>query len=221
MPEAPNQLIEQTTRHAAHLERLKSHEVKAFREFLRKMERDVVSRLDGEITEYTQRRLNRKLTAIRGALSDRYGEYRTVWRKQIVDLAKYESDFEKRSLEKVVDYEFTLPSTDQLREAVFGNPLQVSGPDGGALLDDFYSEWSDREVRRVTNTIRMGYAQGDTTDQIVRNIRGTAPAKYTDGALALSNRAMQTMTRTAGLTTDLTMFLKRSLSKAMQHPCCP
>ena len=31
----------------------------------------------------------------------------------------------------------------------------------------------------------------------------------------------QTMTRTAGLTTDLTMFLKRSLSKAMQHPCCP
>ena len=198
MATTPNQLVEQATRHAAHLERLKSGEVKKFAAYLKRMERGIRTELaGGELTEFTTARLERLLQSVRGVMRVEMDQFRREWRRMVTDLAEYEAGFEARSLGQVVAYNFTLPSADQLAVAVFSNPLQVAGLDGGSLLDEFYDGWSDREIRRVSNTIRRGFAQGQTTGQVIRAIRGSAPMRYTDGALALTDRAMATMVRTA------------------------
>lgn len=197
MPEAPSQLIEQTTRHAAYVERLKSHDVKQVQDFIKRMEKTLRTELSGDITEWTRARLERQLSVVRGLMRDEVGSYRRQWRSMITELAGYESEFELKSLSNVVDYEFSAPTPDQIMSAVFENPINIQGPDGGALLDDFFDGWTNREIDRVTNTIRMGYAQGNTTPQIIRAIRGSAGANFTDGALALTDRALETLTRTA------------------------
>ena len=198
MPSTPPALIETSTRHAVYLEGLKTHDAMVFRKYLNDMRKGIVAELAGEnITDWNKARLNKKLTAIRGVLNTGFSEFETEWRRQILELAEYEAGFEARALNKIVRYDFDLPSSDQIRQAVFGSPLQVTGPDGGALLDSFYADWSNREKRRVSNLVRMGYAQGQTTPQIIRNIQGSAPALYTDGALAVTDRAMATLVRTS------------------------
>lgn len=190
----PNrQLIDQATRHAVHLERLKSGDVAQFDRFLRRMERYVVGQIAAEnVTDWTLKRLNQQLAAIRGYLSEQYhGPVHDLWREQIMDLAQYEAGFEIRSMSQVIQYDFTLPSSQQLTSAVFSRPLSVRGADGGKLLETFYDTWTDAQIGRVDGMIRMGYAQGQTTPQIVRNLRDFG------GVFEQNRRGFEMMTRTA------------------------
>lgn len=197
MPSTPPALTEIVTRHAAHLERVKTHEARKFIEYLRKMERAIVAEIAKGGTRPQMERMERRLSAVREAMRGGFKDFDAAWKAQVLELAQYEAQFEARALNQVMRHNFELPSSDQVRQAVFGNPLQVRGADGGQLLDSVYEDWSNREIRRVSGAISMGYAQGQTTAEVIRAIRGTAPAKYTDGALYQVNRSMAAFVRTA------------------------
>lgn len=196
---APAELIEISTRHATHYERLKSHEVKSFDNFLVMLDEDLRKQLSKhDITEFTRARLEKQLALIQETIRGVYQDYSKEWHKIIFDAALYEAEFEKKSLDKVViNHEFTLPTEGQINAAVFGRPLSVEGINGGALLDRFFQQLPDNTVKRVEGAIRMGFAQGQTTQQVITRIRGTAKAKYTDGLLALSKRDAELIARTA------------------------
>jgi SPP1 gp7 family putative phage head morphogenesis protein len=194
MPTTPPQLIESTTRHAAHLERLKSGYVKDLLPLLETMQKGIISRLEGEdISEWDRRRLNKELTAIRNSMSRAYnGKIKRAWHEQINDLADYEAGFEARNLSEVtVNYDFDLPSETQLRSAVYTNPLQVSGPDGGKLLDAFYTDWTTKQINQTAGILTLGFAQGRTTAQIVRDIRDFV------GPSGQSARGLEVLARTS------------------------
>ena len=174
MPSTPPLLVEFGTRHQAHMERLKSGYVKQYLPLLKNMQRDVMAQLAGEeITDWTRRRLNKQLTAIRGIMRSEYqGSMKDLWRSQLNELAEYEAGFEARSLKEVVlNYDFDLPSETQLTSAVFTQPLQVHGADGGKLLESFYDDWTTKQINQASGILSMGFAQGRTTAQIVRDIR--------------------------------------------------
>lgn len=193
-------LITIATRHQSHYERLKSSEVAKFDDFLKKMDRDIRRHLGGEdITQYTRTRLEKQLTQVRGLLTGTMDEYAAVWRDGVEASALYEADFEVRSLAKVVDgVEFTMPSDKQITAAVFNSPLgNIGGADGGALLDPFLEDMSARTVKRIEGAIRLGYAQGQTTAQILQRVRGTRAAGFRDGIMANVKRDAEAITRTA------------------------
>jgi len=50
---------------------------------------------------------------------------------------------------------------------------------------------------RVRDAIRQGFVEGQTTDQIVRRIRGTRANQYRDGILEISRRSAESVVRTA------------------------
>jgi SPP1 gp7 family putative phage head morphogenesis protein len=58
-------------------------------------------------------------------------------------------------------------------------PVQATGQ----LLEPFTASWGAKALTRIEGAIRTGYAQGKTTDQIVRTIRGTKSANFQDGIL--------------------------------------
>lgn len=197
MPAAPEKLIEIGTRHQAHLEKLKTHDAKAFESFLKAMDRDISKRLAGkDLTAFTRRRLEALIAKVGDDLSAIYDGYRGVYREQVTELAKYEAGFEIRSLEQVVQHDFTLPGVNQLQSAVFAAPLSVQGPDGGKLLDSFYRDWSQKTMTRVQGALRAGYYQGQTTNQILQTIRGTRGNRFLDGLLQMSNKDAAMMVRT-------------------------
>lgn len=193
-------IITIATRHQSHYERLKSAEVAKFDSFLKLLDADVRRKLSGvDITELTRARLEKQLAQIRALLSGTLDDYATTWRESVTDAALYEADFERRALENVVDgVEFSMPSDKQLTAAVFNKPLgDIGGPDGGALLDPFIEEMSARTVKRIEGAIRLGYAQGETTAQVLQRVRGTRAAGFRDGIMANVKRDAEAITRTA------------------------
>jgi SPP1 gp7 family putative phage head morphogenesis protein len=192
------QLLEQTTRHSVMIERLKAGEVKKFEKYLRQIDtlvRDQLTRK--ELTTYNRQRLEEFLTRVDGKLLDIYKAYADVVQADLVDIALYESTFEASSLNHAFSIDAVVPSNAVIRAAVFSYPLQVTGLDGGKLLKPFLSGWTRAETMRVTNTIRLGFGQGQTNAQIIQAVRGTAAQNFTDGVLAISNRNAASVVQTA------------------------
>lgn len=195
----PDLLIQIYSRHAVYLEGAKTHAVSEFDAFLRDMEADVLTQLSkvDDIESLRGRKLNALLKAIRKTLDAGFGNYEAVWRKQLEELAKYESGFTTRALGQVVDADFALPSPAQIMTAAFARPLDVAGIDGGSLLEAFFADWTGRTKKRVEGAIRQAVAQGQSLPELVRRLRGTRAAKYRDGLFQATRRDMYMMGRTA------------------------
>lgn len=194
------QLVEQSTRHQVYLERLKTGEVNQFASFLQQIDRSVRARLSGEdLTDFNRARLNTLLASVNSDLRGIYSEYWDELAGHLIDLSEYEAGFEARSLDKVLPsgVNTVVPPPNQIWAAVTTTPLSVRGPDGGKLLESFVKDWSTVETKRVTGAIRQGYFEGQTTPQIIRNIRGTKVNGFRDGILNVTNRNASSVVRTA------------------------
>jgi len=190
MARSPRQLIEQATRHAAHLERLKTQDINELVELLEDINGEILNRLGRfEITEFSRSRLESQLTALGQIIDERMnGEMVPRILTQVQELAQYEAGFEQRSLQAGVDLEFNSPSPEQVAAAVATQPLTMRGPDGGQLLEPLIRTWSDGVKQRVTSSVRSGYAQGLTTPQVLTGLRREG--------FALVDRNMKTVVRT-------------------------
>ncbi|OCG24185.1 hypothetical protein A9G45_02660 [Gilliamella sp. HK2] len=82
-------------------------------------------------------------------------------------------------------------SPNQLFTAVKTKPFQ------GRLLCEWVSNIEDDRLKRVTNAVRTGYATGETTEQIIRRVRGTKKNNYKDGVLETSKRNVSSLIHSA------------------------
>lgn len=71
-----------------------------------------------------------------------------------------------------------------------------SAPVMGQLLDEMVAEIPQRTRRQVYSAIRQGVAEGQTSQQIVRALRGTRALKYKDGVLQTTRNDAERMVRT-------------------------
>ena len=194
MARTPQQLLEQATRHAAHLERLKTQDVNELIELLDEVNSQVMARLQrGNITDFSRSRLEAELATINQLMTQSMDESIVpTLNRQLVELGQYEAQFEIRSLENVtVNAEYTMPADTQIREAIYGQPLQARGANNGKLLEPFIKDWETGAVERVSQTVRAGYVQGLTTQEIVRSVRETAMVPSTQNLQAIARTALQ------------------------------
>lgn len=200
MATAPSKLIDISTRHQVHLERLKSGHVKEFDRFLQIMARDIQRKLSTatNLSDFRRARLEGLLAAINETLRDTWRDYAKVFRKQVTETAKYEAAFERHALEQVaVNRSFKLPSVTQLEAAVYTRPLGITGVDGGLLLEPFFERWTEKTLQRVEGAIRLGHAQGETLNQVMQRVRGTRANGFRDGVLRKTHDDVTMMVRTA------------------------
>ena len=195
----PDLLIEIATRHAVHFEGAKTRAAREFNSFLRDMESDILAQLAriDDPADLSATRLRDVLNAVRTTLDSGFGDYERVWRDQLRDIGLYESEFELKALGRISNFDFAAPSPAQIMTAAFSNPLSVTGPDEGKLLEPFFRDWTGKSTQRIVNAIRLGAAQGQTTAEIVRRIRGTRRARFRDGIIEATRRDVTMMTRTA------------------------
>ena len=196
MPKAPPELIQVNTRRQVHLERNKTHEEKAYLPFLELMRDDIESLLDGDITALNRRQLDSQLKGLRKAIAEHQLDYKDVWIQQIKDVAQSDILFESNAMNTVTDLDFKLPAPRQMESAIFTRPLSVSGIHGGKLLDTFFTDVLESDVNRISNIIRLGYAQGQTTGQITKTVIGTAKNRFKDGTLDTFKRSAKMLVRT-------------------------
>lgn len=183
-------LLDSIISHQIWLQRNASHEVKELESFIQQMRDDVRKQVlqfgDDNRTRQNLEKLLRDLEDILDGIT-------TDWQDKLTEdlqaLGGYEADWTTKTLTANVDAEFVTPSPEQVWSAAKWNPLALS--DKPADLFGMMAGWGDTEINRLVTGVKMGFVQGKTTRQIVKEVVGPG------GLADISQRNAATVIRTA------------------------
>lgn len=187
-------ILDALTRHEIGIQRLSNATVRKMLRLLSDLDDQLVAALLKEdISEYTKARQKALLVELRRIVDSAYTDASGQMMIDLAGLADYEADFQSDMFKATVpvNFEYVRPSADQLLAAVNSRPFQ------GRILSEWFADLNAGAFKRLRASIRMGFIEGRTTDQMVRDIRGTRALKYTDGILQINRRAATTAVRTA------------------------
>lgn len=183
-------LIESFISHQVWLQRNASHEVDELAPFIQQM-RDEVRKQVLQFGDDSRTRQN--LEKLLRDLEDILGGITTDWQDKLTEdlqtLADYEVDWTTKTLTANVNAEFVTPSPDQVWSAAKWNPLALN--DKPADLFGMMVRWGNTEINRLVTGVKMGFVQGKTTRQIVKEVVGPG------GLADISQRNAATVIRTA------------------------
>ena len=194
----PASIFDQVTRRQVLLERYKAGELRRLDEFLRDMDKALRERLGrATVTDFQKGHIETLLAEVAALMEAVQRPYQRDLFERMDALAVHEAGMEARALSGVPAFEAVVPAAVQIHAAVFAAPLAARGAGGGMLLESFVSKWAEADRERVTGAIRRGAFEGRTTDQIIRDIRGTKARRFQDGILAVNRSAAATVVRTS------------------------
>lgn len=112
---------------------------------------------------------------------------------ELIEFSAAEAGFQKAALNTSIGAQLgtSLPPPARLKAIVTETPIQ------GTLLHSWVEGMASGRVQRIEQQIRLGMVASETTDQIVKRIRGTKALQYRDGVMEISRRSAQSMVRTA------------------------
>src|SRR5690606_17797947 len=137
---------------------------------------------------FTVDRLERLIKSVRELNAEAYKQVERAITGELKDFAAYEAGYQLKL------FEATIPAQVQAVVGVAAvNPTQVytaavSRPFQGRLLKEWVSSIEAGRMTRIRDAVRMGYVEGQATDQIIRRLRGTRAKGYADGIIEIDRR---------------------------------
>lgn len=187
-------IFEANLRHQMYLQRYSSSVVNRVVSMLNRMEPKIVRQIEKTgMTATSKARQELLLKRIRDLLKKGYKPIKAQIAEEVDRLAVYEAGFQLDLFRRTIPVAMDLitPAPNQLVAAVKSRPFQ------GRLLREWYSGLDAGAFSRIKDAIRIGFAEGQTTEEVVRIIRGTRKNKYTDGITQQSRRTAAAAVRTA------------------------
>ena len=201
-----DKLLGRTLQRAVLTERFENEQIRQVTRFLDRkvypqVERQLASRV-GRIAERgmdtgpsTTRRLTNLKRSITKITTAGFREARAQLGKNLTEFGVDEVNWQNAALRSSmpVVFETTLPTMGALRAIVLSRPFE------GMILREHFATLSKRLVTTIDQAIKVGLAAGETTDQIIRRVRGTVREAGIRGgsAFAKSRRGVATTVRTA------------------------
>lgn len=176
--------------HQIWLQRAASGEVKDLAPFIQEVRNEIKRQvlLFGDDSRSTAR-LNKLLRDLEEALTGLTGDWQTKLTEDLKELAAYEAEWNVKTLTANVNAEFVTPTAEQVWAAAEFQPLSLS--DKPVDFTKLMEGWGETEVSRLVTGVKMGFVQGQTTRQIVKNVVGAG------GLADISERNAATVIRTA------------------------
>jgi SPP1 gp7 family putative phage head morphogenesis protein len=204
VPTANEELFDDVIRHQIGLRRFTSREIREILKLLKQADDDLLDLIqrrlrvlsDGPIPETGSRTLERLealLKEVRELRKKAMAELATKVAQDMRDMSVAEGALEAAVLTQAIPISIELARipASTLRALVNARPFQ------GRFLRDWFLGLEQRDRRAVETAIRLGVIEGETTDQIVRRVRGTRANGFKDGALSITRRNAEAITRTA------------------------
>jgi SPP1 gp7 family putative phage head morphogenesis protein len=192
--DANTELFDAQVRHLIGLQRYGAGEIRQMLALLAKVEEDILAKLvKTEVQGLSRTRLEKLLDAIRELHADGYAVMTDKLREAMGELAEYEAAYQAQILESTIPIEFDVvrPTPAQVRAAAFSRPFQ------GRLLREWVKDFEASAFAKVRDAVRIGFVEGETTDVIIRRIRGTRAEGYKDGVMQINRRNAAALVRTA------------------------
>lgn len=197
----PNEeILDRLVRHLHYLERYKAAEVRRIVTILNRADRDLAKLIEerlatigrgADLSKAETDRLNALLASIRSNRDELAASLTEEARQELNRFAEHEAEFKLAAIESAAAVELTKPSLSKLHAVVTARPFQ------GRFLREWYQDLADKQRKAVSSAIRMGVIEGQTTEQIVRRIRGTKAQQYADGIMQTGRRETAAVVRTA------------------------
>lgn len=148
---------------------------------------------DTDAESFKVQRLDSLLKSARELNAQAYAALYDGMTEELRAYVDYEGQFQYDLYKATVPVDFSIVSIvpAQVYAAAVSQPMQ------GRLLKDWAAGLGQNRLQRIKDTIAVGYTQGKTTADIIREIRGTKALNYADGLLDTSRRAVEPVVRTA------------------------
>lgn len=199
-------ILDSTIRHMVWVERYKTKEVKRILKILEQADDDLVAQIAARLTKIeargydlgvaTTERLTILLDEIRQQRKEIMRVLAAESKDELTVFSEYEAEFQESVIVNSaktygVDLAMVSPAAAQLKAVVTSQPFQ------GRLLKEWFADLGVDTGRRLSDAVRIGIVEGQTTDQIVRRIRGTKAKGYADGVMSIGKRNAEAIVRTA------------------------
>lgn len=198
------EIQDRTIRHMIFLERLKISEIRRLRKILdNEIIPDLIERIERRLSKMPARGTNigivqtqrlkdleRELSKLSSALASRM---RDGLVETIDELSRDELEWQVNAIRQSLGFEL---------EMVVPSPRTVAAlikrtSFAGLKLDDWFDGLSRSTQKGVMIAVNRGIVEGQTTEQIIRRIRGTKALNYTDGVFQATRRQVEAVARTA------------------------
>lgn len=140
---------------------------------------------------FTVERLDALLSEMRTLNKDVYTRALLGLLDDLQQLANAELEFQTQTIAQEIPAPLVSISAQDAYTAAMARPFQ------GKLLREWFDQLETSRATAIRDAIRIGYIESETIEQIVRRIRGTKAAQYSDGLLDISRRNAQAIVRTA------------------------
>lgn len=202
MKSANEKLLDETIGHAVNLSRYSNSVVRRIMELLNRSDRDLFLQLKVALERlsmesFTVQRLDRLLVDVNRLNALSYAAVGEELDKALLELAGYEAQHQHQMIASVLPAQvaealtLTAVTPAQAYAAALARPFQ------GKLLSEALAGIEAAKAARIRDTIRMGFVEGLTIDQMVRRLRGTRALGYTDGLMEIDRRGAEALVRTA------------------------
>lgn len=203
------QLQDRAISHLLLLTRLETQEARRIAAYL---DRDVIPDLLDQFTRRMARieergfdlgpattaRLRDMIAALGEITRSGIGEARRRVQARMLDLAKSEAQWQVGAIKQAlpVNLEMVIPSVPTLRAAIMQRPFD------GMPLTKWFDGLGRQTQINLERAIRQGIIEGETVGQMVRRVRGTRAAGFSDGVMRVATRHAETITRSAVIHTS-------------------
>lgn len=184
--------------HSVRVEFLKNGIVKRMLDLLAASDAELSARLrnaieSGQGTAFNIERIERLLASVYEINQTVYATMAKALNAELSEFSDYEATWQQNNLRRVVPVEISLESiaVSQVYAAAVARPFQ------GRLLSEWMQDIESDAAKKIRDAVRLGIIQNETTDQIVRRIRGTRANAYRDGLIDINRRNAQSVVLTA------------------------
>jgi len=201
MPKSVNEIVkDEIIGHSVDLNRLETQMKKDVVKELKNLEADLIKKLEKSnilngkpMTKFKQKRLKALLKQTQDTIQTAYKQARDTLNTDLIKVAGISEAQTISSLNTAIKVEAL--STGLSKQALKSIASQT-------LIDGAPSkEWWNRRGTafkdKFSDTVRKGMLAGDTTDNVVRSLRGTRAMRYKDGVLAGNYRSAEALVRTS------------------------
>ncbi|EDV5024191.1 hypothetical protein ID80_004881 [Salmonella enterica subsp. enterica serovar Ball] len=195
-------LLDESIAHALYLSRYSTGIAKKMVRLLNDSDKELSARLlvaleDADADSLTVQRLNTLLRDVREFNNQTVEHVFSALGDELRDYVSYEVQYQYDLLSHLLPDIVTerYPLTGLSPHQVYASAM--AGPFQGKLLSEWAGNIADDRMTRINNAVRMGYLNGDTTEQIVRKIRGSRARQYKDGVIESGRRNITAVVKTA------------------------
>lgn len=169
---------------------------------LKALEKRLIERLNssgaegsGDITDFDRKRFQQMLDFAQATIDTTYKNILDNQTTELHDLAEADAEFFAAVTLKTVGVELVSTSlTRSALEDIVSSPIIE-----GAPSEEWWKTQSEQTKTRFKNTIRQGMLSGESTDQLVRRVRGTKAEGFKDGFMDVTRREAAALVRSSVL----------------------